>query len=184
MAATPILPIQFLRECFSYDPETGAFEWKRRPLHHFQTLDHAVSWNTQNAGSPAFATCDAGGYCRAEVRKDGRRYRLTAGRVAFALVNGWYPPMIDHRDTDKANNRIDNLRAADVLTNRWNRPKPNRGKNPLVGAYQTGRKWAARAGADGKKILLGTFDTPEEAHAAYCAFQAPRHGEFFNARHV
>ncbi len=42
MAEPKILPIQFLRECFSYAPDTGAFRWKRRPDHHFQTAEHAA----------------------------------------------------------------------------------------------------------------------------------------------
>ena len=29
------LPVEYLRECFHYDPETGELTWKERPLSHF-----------------------------------------------------------------------------------------------------------------------------------------------------
>jgi len=28
---------EYLKDAFSYDPETGVFIWKIRPLHHFKT---------------------------------------------------------------------------------------------------------------------------------------------------
>jgi len=181
MAEPKILPIEFLRECFSYDPDTGAFRWKHRPSHHFQTEEHADNWNRQYAGTAAFATCDEGGYCRAEVRVEGQRYRLTAGRVAYALVHGEQPRIVDHRGLDKSNNRIDNLRAATQPQNVWNRPQPKRGAAPLKGAYLDRGRWTSRASVGGRKVYLGQFDTPEAAHAAYCAFLAPIRGEFFHS---
>lgn len=67
-------PVQYLHECFAYDPDTGLFRWRRRPEHHFQTpVDH-VSWNKRWAGAPAFTV------------QVGRGARYLAGRVSYGGV--------------------------------------------------------------------------------------------------
>lgn len=180
MATPAILPIEFLRECFSYDAETGVIRWRNRPASHFPTAANADEWNTQHAGTAAFVAPDASRYCRAEVRFNGHRLRLTAGRVAFALHHGWVPRIVDHIDGDTANNRAANLRAAGDAQNMWNRRRgKDRGDVPR-GAYETriGR-WRASANQHGRKVHLGTFDTMWQAHAAYCRFVERERGDFF-----
>lgn len=179
MAARVLLPIEFLRECFSYDPETGVLRWRHRPASHFPTDADAAGWNKQNAGSLAFPL-SADGYHRSEVRHEGRRLRLTAGRVAYALHHGEQPPhIVDHEDGDVGVNRIANLRAADDTLNMWNRRRgKDRGDTPR-GAYpaKNGR-WYASVTQHRRKVHLGTFDTKWEAHEAFAAFVACERGEF------
>lgn len=180
MATRQPLPIDFLRECFDYSPETGLFAWKFRPESHFPDDLTALSWNVQNAGVRAFAKPDASGYCRAQVRFEGRRLRLTAGRVAFALIHGWLPHIVDHEDGDTTNNRGGNLRAATDGQNMWNRhASKDRGGIPR-GAYFEAGKWRSSVNHKRKKIHLGVFDTPEAAHQAYRAFVDRERGEFAN----
>jgi hypothetical protein len=50
------IPIAFLRECFDYDPATGALTWRERPLTHFKgkyAQRSCNAWNALRAGKPA-----------------------------------------------------------------------------------------------------------------------------------
>ena len=89
------------------------------------------------------------------------------------------PSQIDHANGEKSDNRIENLRAADHSQNQANtanRPTESgfRGVR-LVPA--TGR-WAARIYVAGQEIRIGTFDTPQEASAAYKTRALQEFGEF------
>lgn len=179
MAIKPLPPVEFLRECFSYDPGTGKLRWRRRPVSHFPTLDSAKSWNAQYAGRLALTT-DYEGHARGEVRIDGQRTRLYAHRVIFKLMTGRDPvEQIDHINGVGSDNRWANLREASGLDNARNRRDPTRPLPKCV--YAEGRKFVAKAYGEGRRrVRLGSFDTPAEAHAAYVAFAGPLHGEFFN----
>lgn len=179
MADRLLPPIEFLRECFLYDPETGSFRWRVRPGTHFPDDNTTLSWNLQYAGKPVFATVDKGGYCRAEVRREGRRYRLTAGRVAFALIHGWCPHIVDHEDGDPTNNRERNLRPATDEQSQWNKHSVRRPGIPR-GAFLDKGRWTARVIHNRRRIYLGSFGTALEAHHAYCTFVRRERGEFAN----
>jgi len=178
MAERQILPISFLRECFSYDPNTGVIRWQKRPRSHFPRDDDWFYWNQRYAGAPAFPI-DGTGYGRSEVRHEGRRYRLTAGRVAFALANNTWHRIIDHVNGDTSDNRIVNLRPATDAQNSWNKFKTTR-PDKLRGAFFDRGRWTASVNHGNRKIHLGRFVTEQEAHDAYCAFVRENRGEFAN----
>jgi hypothetical protein len=81
----------------------------------------------------------------------------------------------DHVSGNTLDNRRNNLRICTPRQNAFNtrcttgRPK---------GITKRGSKWRAQIVANGKKISLGTHDTAELAHAAYCAAAITHHGEF------
>jgi hypothetical protein len=51
----------------------------------------------------------------------------------------------------------------------------------LKGVLQRkGHRWQARVNYEGKRISLGSFNTPGEAHMAYCEAARALHGDFFN----
>lgn len=58
--------------------------------------------------------------------------------------------------------------------------KPNRGATPYKGVswFAPRGYWRARIAKDGRSHILGYFDTPEAAHAAYVAAAHKYHGEF------
>ena len=89
-------------------------------------------------------------------------------RLIYFLETNTWPEMIDHINGNKLDNRIVNLRASDKRRNQQNQYKHREGK--LVGATyrkSTG-KWRALIKLNKKNYEIGTYDTAEEAHDAYC----------------
>jgi hypothetical protein len=152
-----------LKEVLRYDPDSGEFFWlislsSRRPI-----------------GSKA------GGMSRyGYIGIDGVRYY--AHRLAWLYVYGELPKCIDHINQNKSDNRIVNLREADKIQNGGN-SKARKSRSGLKGAHwhRKAGRWTATVWHEGKCIYLGLFDTPEEAHAAYCKTAEELYGEFFSS---
>jgi hypothetical protein len=87
---------------------------------------------------------------------------------------------IDHKDGNGLNNRRSNMRIATRSQNSRNRGKHSNNKSGFKGvSWNTrDRTWQAQITKDHKKIHLGNFPTPEQAHAAYRAAAAKLHGDF------
>lgn len=89
---------------------------------------------------------------------------------------------IDHIDNNPLNNRRENLRITTQGQNLQNSGTQKRQiqKGILKGArfHKRDHKWSSSIKIDGKLIHLGTFDTMEEAHDAYCEAARKYHGEF------
>ena len=162
----PLPPVEYIRELLDYDPETGEFRWRvarRSP-----------------AGSLA-GTTNRSRHC--QIKVDGRLLR--AHRLAWYVTYGVDPGEleVDHINGDPADNRLCNLRLATHAENSRNRRKHVCRADGLKGAYWhkgTGR-WIAQVTKDGTHHWLGSYDTPEEAHAAYVAAANELHGEFARA---
>jgi len=154
--------ISRLRECLSYDAETGVLRWKIRH---------------QNVIVGSVAGCvDGRGY--RSVRLDDKL--LLAHRIAWAIYYGAWPARdIDHANTDKGDNRIANLRLASRVQNNANAPSRSR-KGLPKGCYQLkGRqRWYSQIKVGGKIKRLGYFATAMEAAAAFKQAHRTVHGEF------
>ena len=159
----PDLSVEELHKRLKYDPETGELRWRKRGLvagYLKMSGYRELEWWTKGDGK----------------RKGGRSQYVLAHRAAWALVTGAWPPNeIDHRNGNRDDNRLVNLRLATSAENKQNRA-PIRGKPwTMVGASKVPRcknRW--RAGMSGN-TYLGTFGSPEEAHQAYLAAKAERH---------
>lgn len=88
--------------------------------------------------------------------------------------------LVDHINGDTLDNRRSNLRLATVAQNNLNctRRKDNTSGYKGVKKDKRSLKWSARIWANGKRLHLGTFNTPEEAYQAYCDASKLYHGEF------
>ena len=91
-----------------------------------------------------------------------------AHRLAWYLTTGIVPCQIDHRNGDRADNRLSNLRE---VSNRQNQEARHTVVNPsgLMGVYyrkDTG-KYQAKIKSYGISYNLGCFATAELAHSAY-----------------
>jgi hypothetical protein len=80
---------------------------------------------------------------------------------AFKILDIHSELQIDHRDRDRNNNCIFNLRSATNQQNAFN--NNYKGYN----FHQQTKKWRARIKIDGNEIHLGLFETEEEAHQKY-----------------
>jgi hypothetical protein len=159
-----------LRELLHYDPDTGAFTWRKR--------DNArPCWNSRYTKGRAGTISETTGYVVINTGK--RLYR--AHRLAWLYVYGRWPRLqIDHRNGDRTDNRITNLREASQTENNANASVRTDNRcgfkgvriNPISGRYR------ARIRINGKAKHLGYFDSPEEAHSAYCAAAQEVFGEF------
>jgi len=146
-----------LRQLLDYDSATGDLMWRIRP-------DYGKAWNTKHAGKVA-------GYRHLKnfvVRINRRGY--PAHVLIWALVTGAWPSQsIDHKDRDPWNNRWLNLREASPAQQCQNR---RRTTSLPKGVRATGR---------GRYIaVLGSFATPDEAHAAWLLAAHIVYGEFFS----
>jgi hypothetical protein len=155
------LTIERLRELLHYDPETGL--WTRLTSPRYG-LDAGTA-----AGSRAVS-----GHLTIQI--DGRSYY--AHRLAFFWMTGAWVPEVDHRDTDKANNRWSNLRAATRQQNNANKTVNRNNQLGLKGVSRFRSRFRARMMVDRKEIPLGVFDCPAAAHLAYCLGAARHFGEF------
>jgi hypothetical protein len=157
--------LEELRKLLRYDPETGEFTW-------------LVNRGRGRVGQPAGSTT-GDGYRQIEVA--GRSVRLH--RVAWFWMTGeWPPEEIDHINSIKADNRWCNLRLATRSQNRANTRVHSRNQLGLKGvSYQKkGGRWSAQICVDNHRRRLGSFDSPELAHAAYMAAARKAFGEFAN----
>jgi hypothetical protein len=157
-----------LRELLHYDPKTGQFHWRKRP------------------GGGARRNLSAGHLLPQQARRrigiDGRLY--FAHQMAWLYMTGrWGRPIIDHRDGDATNNRWNNLRRATRSQNNANRRRPRHNTSGYKGVSirRGSGKWRATIGRNGQIIHLGTFPTPQAAHAAYLAAARKLFGEFARA---
>jgi hypothetical protein len=89
---------------------------------------------------------------------------------------------VDHiRAGDTLNNTDENLRIASHAEQQRNRRKRTQGKSLYKGVTKGNKdKWLANIRKDKENFYLGTFNTEEEAYAAYCAASIELHGEFSN----
>lgn len=149
-----------VRQVLNYDPETGLF-----------------TWAVQKGGIPSGAragSIGADGYIA--IGLDGTSYK--AHRLAFVWMTGrWPTDQIDHRNGDRTDNRWGNLREATQAQNAANM-RCREGRELPRGVIRHHRRFVARIRRDGADKHLGTFATPEEAHAAWRAAARETYGEF------
>jgi hypothetical protein len=171
-------PAEHLRECFSYNPDSGVLTWKTRPRDHFANTQAWVGWNTKHAGKPA-GKLGTAGYRYVAV---GHRWYLTH-RVIWKLTTGKEPPhKVDHKDNDQLNNRWINLRPATDSQSQWNQRLYKTNTTGHKGVKRMRDKWQARIVMNNVERHLGTFDTFEEAVSVREAAAYELRGEFCRER--
>lgn len=111
-----------------------------------------------------------------------KRYRIDLHRVIAERMIGRYlrsGEVVDHADGNTLNNRRSNLRVATQLENARNSRKSKNNTSGYKGVHwhEKAGRWRAMIGGRQKKHI-GYFDTPEEAHEAYCKAAAETYGEF------
>jgi hypothetical protein len=176
-------PVQFLSECFTYDPEDGRLFWKERPRLHFKNECDWKTFNTRWAGREAGSkyfrkTSGEPANVIVCIVINGKHERFTAHRLIYELMGIPIPIglEVDHRDTNPFNNRWHNLRLATRAQNNANQ-KPRNRKLPK-GVYPHEGRFQAKITHDGKQIPIGRYITPELAQQAYMKKATDLFGEF------
>jgi hypothetical protein len=153
-----------VHQLLDYDPATGIFTWKVR------LNSRAIVGSRAGNTSPR-------GYRR--IMLDG--FMVFEHVLAWFYVHGEWPHLqVDHRDTDKANNRIENLRLATNSQNHINKGLPVNNTSGFKGVCWDSSvgKWRASIKVNGKKKYVGVFDDVELAGAARKIAERKLFGEF------
>lgn len=170
-------PAEELKQILRYDLETGILYRIARDSKRYGRLFPI------DPPRPV-GRMDDWGYLRCDL--DGMS-NLQVSRVIWRLCTGEDPgqQQVDHINQDKTDNRLQNLRLAEVYENLWNRgPQANKQFSSYKGVTCVRDRHGeiayviARISVNGKRIYLGTFPTEQEAYAAYCAAAALYHDEF------
>ncbi len=149
---------------FEYDPKTGFLKWKVRT-----SIRVVVG---QVAGTP-----NADG--RRKIRYNGKYFLAT--RVVWLMnIGAWPTTQLDHINMNPTDDRMENLRPATHAQNCWNKTVRSDSTIGVKGVTMCRDKFQARMQVNKQRINLGTFDTIEEASAAYNAAAQKYHGEFAN----
>ena len=158
-----LIPQGHLKEIFEY--RDGHLYWKHDP--HQNNV-----WNAQHAGKRAGYLEPRLGYVIVCINPNSRNgldkpTNIGAHRLIYCLHNGVYPPQVDHINGDRADNRIENLRAAEGHQNAANRRKQSTNTTgvPGVRLHRDGI-YEARIQFAGKRHQIGSFKTLQEASIA------------------
>lgn len=130
---------QRLKELVKYVPETGEF---------FR-------------GDKKIGYDNGRGYLKASI--DNKEYYLH--RLAWLYSYGEFPELVDHKDQNKSNNKLDNLRSVTNSQNLHNRGVPVNNKSGHKGVHyvENRGKYLSSITVNNKQQYLGIFKTIEEA---------------------
>lgn len=152
-----------------YFPDTGDVYWKYK----LNRSGNPIPNSRYRAGYS-----DPYGKGRVYLRFDGKLYLMH--QIIWYMASGEWPLYIDHIDGNPANNSLSNLRSCTNQQNQGNKVKYVTNTSGYKGVSKTGKSYKASIMVNYKSISLGTYATPEAAHAAYCAAADKHFGEYAN----
>lgn len=158
------MDIQELHKYLRYDKSTGIFFWK------------------VNSGARTVSGKMAGTIVDGYVRISVKRKQFKAHRIAWLFSYGEWPiNEVDHINSIRNDNRIENLRLARKEDNQRNVGirRTNTSGYRGVCFHKESKRWRAQCWVNGKRNQLGSFDTAELASNAYESFVKVHHGNFY-----
>lgn len=162
---------------FIYDPEAGNLIHKERPRSMFKSDGAYKQWHSMYAGKVAGYKHKATDCVFVNVGKMRK-----AHRIIYEMMVGPIPPgmLIDHKNKNGCDNRLENLRLATKSTNGMNRRCNKNNTYGLKGVSMDKRDGAFQAEITvaGRRINLGRYLTKGMAAVAYAKAALRYHGEF------
>jgi len=162
----PLPDPSYIWNSFDYKPLTGELVWRRLPGHF---------------AAGAIAGTRSLGYVIIHINK--KNYR--AHRLIWSWLYGKDPGInqIDHINMIRNDNRLINLRLANQSQNKCNVRAYKCNKTGVKGVYMVTlssgkQRYRSMIFHNNTKFTLGTFDSIEEASAAYAAAAERLHGDF------
>ena len=150
----------------------------------FNYTNNELYWKTQPGSvkvyKPAgYINNHNGGY--RVIRINNVEY--LAHRLIWCYHYGTWPTLtIDHKDNNRSNNNIDNLREATFSEQRHNSKLRNDNTSGVKGIswHKSDKKWRANITINKKQIYIGSFSTIEEAEVKITAAREILHKKFAN----
>lgn len=167
--------VEILKECFSYEEDSGKLTWKSRPVGHFQS-EHAFKiFESRNVGKPV-GWKSTNGYIMCRVF--GVQYYTH--RLIWKLTEGDEPVEIDHINGVRDDNRKINLRDVSRNSNAKNKQIPINNTSGVKGvSYHTRDDvWSAYITYNGSRISLGSFKSKDLAIEARSLKEVELYGEY------
>lgn len=159
------MSLELARSLLSYDPLTGALNWKRPPRRGI-------------AAGPA-GCVNSDGY--KIVGYKGREY-MAIHLIWFIQTGGWPDYGVDHKNRDQTDDRWANLRLATYTQNNRNMGLRKDNRLGVRGVsfvdQNTKNPFKSRIRVDGVQIILGYFGTLEEAKSVRESAELKYFGEF------
>ncbi len=112
----PLPSIDELRADFRYDPESGQITGPK---------------------GRTIGTAFVKGYVMVSLKTPTGHMNMTAHRLAFALMTGQWPNIVDHINRDRSDNRWSNLRDVTQRENAKNRSAPGTDGKSLISRHIT-----------------------------------------------
>lgn len=115
-----------------------------------------------------------------QLRIDKKFYLIH--RVIFLMHYGHLPEYLDHIDGNPSNNKIENLRAATLTQNQYNKKLNKNNSSGIKGVSWkiTLKKWEVRIQIKKIPKIIGYFDDLELAGLVVQEARNKYHGEFAN----
>jgi hypothetical protein len=152
------------RELLDYDPSTGGLVWRKSPCNSIPAGSRAGSPNNH-------------GYLLVSVMR--RTYHVH--RLIWLLSHGVWPEgQVDHKNGNRLDNRLCNLRVASRNQNCANSKLRKDSFSGVKGVLwsKAESRWIARLDYKGRRVLRRRFTTKEEAEACVREARLRFHGEF------
>lgn len=158
---------EIVKNLFDYH-EDGYLIWKIKPRQNVQIGDRA-----------GFCMFYERGY-RCKVKINMKSYFCS--RIIFLWHKGYFPIIVDHKDRNKLNDKIENLRAATTFDNAKNTNSRKNSSSKYLGVYWHAKNkyWCAHVSVCGKSKHLGVFKNEDEAALAFNNATKIHYGEFAN----
>ena len=147
----------------------------------FEYRDGALYWKIfTNPRAPIGAK--AGNFNKHNQRWYVRvnKIRYLEHRLIFLYHHGFLPSEIDHIDTDRLNNRIENLRPATKSENQQNKPLQINNTSGVKNVRYKDGKWRVDIKVNRKQIYIGRFDDLELASLVATMAREKYHGVYAN----